>query len=110
MQSSRLIERDFAAAGLERHHQLHLVMHVLGEGRIRHACPIRHDGVGGLGEEERRIAHVVPHFADVFFVIAADAPDAPHRKHLVGTGHRDGGLGRRRDDVALRGSAHDHSS
>src|SRR5262249_52365904 len=30
----RLIERDVASAGLERHHQLHLVMHVLGEGRI----------------------------------------------------------------------------
>src|SRR5262249_49240853 len=32
----RLIERDIAPAGLERHHQLHLVMHVLGERGIRH--------------------------------------------------------------------------
>src|SRR5215472_5338215 len=91
----RLIERDVAPAGLERHHQLHLVMHVLGERGIGHVSSVRHDGVGGLGEEERRIAHVVPHLADVFFVIAADAPDAANGKHLVAAGHRDGSLGRR---------------
>src|SRR5215813_1960633 len=85
-------------------------MHVLGEGRIRHAPPVRHDGVSGLGEEERRIAHVVPHLADVFLVIAADAPDTAHWKRLVGAGYRNGGLGRWRDDVILGVSVHDRSS
>ncbi len=97
----RLIELDVAAARLERDHQLDLVVHVLGERRIGHGRAIRHDGVGGLGEEERRVAHVVAHLADVLLVVAADAPDAAHRKRLVGAGHRDGGLRRRRDDVAL---------
>src|SRR5262245_1939288 len=32
----RLVELDVAAAGLERHHQFHLAMHVLGERRVGH--------------------------------------------------------------------------
>src|SRR5262249_24378427 len=97
----RLLEPDVAAARLERHHQLHFVMYILGERWIRHGCPVRHHRVGGLGEEKRWIAHVMTHLFDVLLVIAPDAPDAAHRKRLVATGDRDGGLRRRRNDIAV---------
>src|SRR5262249_45641123 len=78
----------------------------LVRGRIGHIRPIRHDGVGGFGEEKWRIADVLPHLADVFLIIAADAPDAAHRKPLVGAGNRDGCLGRRWNDVAMSVGGH----
>ncbi len=56
---------------------------------------VRHDRVGGLGEEERRLALVLPHLLDVLEIVAADAPDAAHRKQLVAAGDREGGLRRR---------------
>src|SRR5262249_26920808 len=79
----RALERDVSATGLERYHKLDLVMHVLGQGRVGHTCLVWHDGVGRLGEEEGRIAHVLAHLADVLFVIATDAPNAAHRKHFA---------------------------
>ncbi len=75
-------DRNIAAAAFERDHQLDLVMHVLGQRRVGHRAAVRHDGVGGLGEEERRRALVLAHLADVLDVIAADAPDAAHRENL----------------------------
>ena len=55
--------------------------------------------VGGLGEEERRLALVLAHLLDVLEVVAADAPDAADRKQLGGAGDGEGGLRRGRNDV-----------
>ena len=65
------------------------------------------DGVRGFGEEERRRAFVLAHFADVLDVVAADAPDAAHREHLARARDLDIGLRRLRNDVLLV-VAHDH--
>jgi hypothetical protein len=97
----RPLELDVAPAGLERHHELDLVMHVLGERRVGHRPAIRHDGIGGLCEEERRLAHILPHLANMLLIVAADAPDPPHGESSFGTGHRDCGSRRGRDDVGL---------
>ena len=95
----RLGDRNVAAAALERDHQFDLVMHVLGERGVGHRTAVRHDGVGGLGEIERRQPLVLAHFADVLDIIAPDAPDAADRKHFVRAGDRDTRLRRRRNDV-----------
>src|SRR5262249_61743917 len=62
---------------------------------------VRPHGVGGLGEEERGLALVLPHLADVFEIVAPHAPDSAHRKQLRRAGDRDGRLGRRRNDVTI---------
>jgi hypothetical protein len=77
------------------------MVHVLGQRRVGRCAAIGHDGVGGLGEEERRLALVLAHLADVLEIVASDAPDAAHRKRLVGAGDRNRSLRRWRDDVAL---------
>ena len=102
----RPLGRDVAPAALERDHEFDLVMHVLGERRIGYRAAVRDDRVGRLGEEERRLAHVLAHLLDVLDVIAADAPQAADRKEFVGAGNRDGGLRRRRNDVAFGVGAH----
>ena len=102
----RLGHRDVAPAALERHDQLDLVMHVLGQRRIGHRAAVRHDRVGRLGEEERRLAHVLPHLLDVLDIIAADAPQAADRKQLIGAGNGENGLRRRGNDVAFGVGAH----
>ena len=103
----RLLRLDVAAAALERDDKLDLVVHVLGQRRIGRRAAVRHDGVGGLGEEERRFAHVVAHLLDVLDVIAADAPQPAYRKKFVGAGDRDRRLRRLRDDVVFSVGAHD---
>ena len=95
----RLVLRDVAAAGLQRHDHLDLVMQVAGQRRVGHRAAVMHDRVGGLGEEERRLALVLSHLLDVLEIIAPDAPDAPHRKHLAAAGDLHGGLRCGRDDV-----------
>ena len=75
-------DRDVAAAALERDHEFDLVVHVLGQRRIGHRSAVRHDRVGGLGEEERRRPLVLPHLADVLDIVAADAPDAANGESL----------------------------
>ena len=107
MQSSAFSGLDVAAAALERDDQLDLVVHVLGQRRIGHRAAVRHDGVGGLGEEERRLAHVLAHLLDVLDIIAADAPQAADRKIFVGAGDRNRGLRRLRDDIAFGVGAHE---
>src|SRR5262249_27311851 len=97
---------DVAPAAHERDHELDLVLKVLGQRWIRHGRAVGHDRVGWLGEEKRWIAHVVTHFADVLFVVAADAPDAADRKQLAGTGNGDRRLRRRRNDVARGAHVH----
>src|SRR5674476_470701 len=94
-------DRDVAAAALERDHQLDLVVHVLGQRRIGHGAAVGHDGVGRLGEIERRQPLVLAHLADVLDIVAADAPDAANREFLGGTGDGDGCLRGRRNDVVV---------
>ena len=79
-----------------------LVVHVLGQRRIRHRVAVGHDRVGRLGEIERRQALVIAHFADVLDIVAADAPDAANREQLLRSGDRNGSLRRRRVIRALR--------
>jgi len=78
----RVLGFDVSAAAFERHHQLDLVLHVLGQRRLRHGAAVGHDGVGGFAKEERRLAHVLAHLLDMLDVIAADAPQPADRKIL----------------------------
>src|SRR5580692_9595867 len=103
----RVFGLDVAAAAFERHDQLDLVMHVLGQRRVGHRAAVGHDRVRGLGEEERRLAHVLAHLLDVLDVIAADAPQAANRKILIGAGNRNRSLWRLRNDIALCVGAHE---
>src|SRR5580704_14140883 len=103
----RVFDLDVAATAFERHHQVDLVMHVLGQRRVGHRAAVGHDRVGGLGEEEWRLAHVLAHLLDVLDVIAADAPQAANRKILIGAGNRNRSLRRLRNDIAFRVGAHE---
>src|SRR5690606_24957294 len=54
--------RDVAPARLQRHHQLDLVMEILGGAGKRHRRAVFHHGVAGLGEKERRLpVRIAPH-------------------------------------------------
>ena len=80
-------------------------MEVGGARRIGNVRARQDQGVGGLGEEERRIAVVAAHFAAVGSVVAADAEDAPHREGaglpLHGRDHK----GRRGQDIGAHEAA-----
>jgi hypothetical protein len=95
----RAFRRDLAAAFLERHHQLELVVHVL------RARGVRERAVGGerirrLGEEERRVAvRIVAHLAGVLGVVAPDAENPVHREQVGRVPDRQGYDPRRRDHV-----------
>ena len=87
--------RNIAAARFQRRHQLDLVMIVLGQrgigmigdGTDRDVL----DRIGRLLEEERRLAvGIGSHFARVRRIVAPDAIDPPHRKHIGLTDNRDG--------------------
>ena len=76
---------DVPSTLTDRHHQLDLVVEVVRARGIRDARVARHDGIGRLGEEERRLPiGVRAHFARVRGVVAADAVDAMDGE-LVGT-------------------------
>src|SRR5262249_40437258 len=68
---------DVAPARADRGDELDLVMRVLGEAGVVDAARLtrRHgdDGIGGLEEEERRLAAGEAHFLGVFDVVAAHA-------------------------------------
>ena len=96
-QAERGVPADVRAARPQRHHQLHLVVQVVGERRIGRVDAGQYERVGRLGEEERRIGIVAPaHLAPVRRVVAPDAEDAPHREQRRLADDRNGGL-RRRD-------------
>src|SRR5262245_70497 len=95
--------RDISSAALQRNHKLDFVVHILGQRRIRYGAAVWHNGVRRLREEERGRALVLPHFANVLDVIAADAPDAADGEHLVGACNRDCSLRPGRNDVAAVG-------
>ena len=59
------------------------------------------DGIGGLHEEEGRLAiGVLAHLARMGRIIAPDAENAPDREAVGAPGDRDGSLRRGRQDVA----------
>ncbi|MGY3356542.1 hypothetical protein ACVWZK_003205 [Bradyrhizobium sp. GM0.4] len=91
----RLLGRDVAAAGFQRGDQLDLVVIVLGQRRIGMIGDFAHgdvlDRVGGLLEEERRLAVRVRAALDrVRRVVAPDAVDAADLEHLSFADDRDG--------------------
>ena len=101
----RVLHRDVAPAAADGQHELDLVVHVAGAGRIGEVgrLPRRgdDDGVGRLAEEERRLAvGVEAHLARVRSVVSADTVDPAHGKDVGGggNGHGDGRGGR--DSVA----------
>jgi hypothetical protein len=89
-----------ALSALERDHEFDLVMQILGQRRMRDGRAVGHDRVGRLGEEKRWIAHVVTHLADMFLVVAADAPDPAHRKQFARVSDSDCRLRGRGNDLA----------
>ena len=83
---SRLRPATLHARLADRHHELDLVVEVLGGQRIADAARRcrRHDGhdrVGRLGEEERRLlGGIAAHLLRVLGVVAADAIDVADRE------------------------------
>src|SRR6185503_19306609 len=76
-----------------------------GHRRMSRTLAGRHDGVGGLGEEERRITVVAPHLAEVGGVVAPHAEDAAHREGLAPPLDGQGDNGGRIEDIGAHGPA-----
>ena len=81
-------------AALHRDNEFDLVMEILGQGRVGDGGAILNDHVGMLGEEKRQRPLVISHLADVFEIVASDAPDAADRIGLGVADNGQGGLGR----------------
>src|SRR5688572_20082439 len=78
----RSIDRKVSAALLQSYHQLDLMVHVRGSGRVGEYA-VEHEIVGILLKEERSLAvRVVAHLHSVRRVVPANAIDAVDRKHL----------------------------
>ena len=57
------------------------MVEVIGRGREWNPASVRHDGGGGLHEEEGRLAvRVVAHLDRVLGIVAPDAEDTPDGK------------------------------
>ncbi len=93
------------AAALHRDDQFDLVVQVLGQRRVGDGGAFRLQHVGVLGEEERRRAFVISHLADVFEIIAPDAPDAADWKGfgVAGDGERSLRRGRNNEGSSVHG-------
>src|SRR5690606_18269721 len=103
----RARDRKVAAAVADRDDELDLVLQIVGAGRIGHPRTIGHDRVGGLLEEERRIALVtLLHLADVLEIVAPDAVDATHGERSIVSGDGDDGRSRRGRRRGTPRSAH----
>ena len=87
----RLLDRDVRTAATDGADQFDLVMQVSGVGGVGDGRAALHDGVGGLGEEERRLAAGAAHLAGVGGVVASDAEDATHGEAVSGPVDGDGG-------------------
>src|SRR5690606_31704742 len=94
----RIADRDVAARLTDCDDELDLVMQVGGAWGVRHGGIVRHDCIGRLREEERRLAlGILTHLSRMCRVVAADAIDASNRKAVVTAANLDGGrcLGRK---------------
>ncbi|MNV50425.1 hypothetical protein D3C71_1424360 [compost metagenome] len=94
-----LVDRQLAGRGVlaDRHHQLHLMVQVLGGERVGdHIVMPDHDRIGRFAEEHRAAAiiggrHGRTHFARVISEVAAHAVYATHREGTA-AGDRNAGL------------------
>jgi hypothetical protein len=85
---ARACGRDVLAARTERHHQLELVVEVLGRGRVGD-FPRQRQRRRVLGEEEGWLPiGVMAHLSGVVGVVAPDAEHAPHREASLHAGDR----------------------
>jgi hypothetical protein len=65
------------------------VLEIFGFRRIGNGSTTDNNSIGGLGKEERRVAHVIAHFLDVLGIVAAHAIDTPNRiEATAGDGDR----------------------
>jgi hypothetical protein len=77
----RLVLRDMRGLWAERHHQLHLVVQVLGAGWIGHVLARLQHRMGRFGEVERRLTiDGMAHFSGMGGVVAPDTENPPDRK------------------------------
>ena len=84
-------------------HQFGFIVEVLRFGRIGDDLPIFDNGIGGFGEEKRRIAiRVLAHLSCMLGIVASDAEDPTHRETLVPTGDRQAD-GRRQRETVIHG-------
>ena len=81
----RGLHGDVGPTARQRDDELDLVVEVIGGDGEGEAAAVRHDGGGGLHEEEGRLAiGVVAHLDRVIGVVATDAEHARHREDGVG--------------------------
>ena len=93
-QRQRRVRRHVRPAASQGDDELDLVVQIVRRRRIGNRGAGRGDGVGGLGEEERRIAVVAAHLPPMGGVVATDAQNAPHGKQGVRSHDGDGRDGR----------------
>ncbi len=81
---------DVLATQTNGHHQLDFMVQVVREAGVGQGANLtrvhHHQRVSRLHEKEGRLAAGVAHFFGVFFIVAADAVNAMHRK-LGSTAH-----------------------
>ena len=95
--------RDVSAANANGHDEFDLVVQVGGLRRVGQVRPLRtacvENGVGPLGEEERRLAHRIgPHLAGMIGIVAPHAENPPDRKTGRAAHDSQAGCGRKRRD------------
>ena len=89
----RARDRNVGAALADGDNQLHLEMQIRGLRRIGNGRAAVDHGIGRFHEEERRLAiGILAHLAGMGGIIATHAEDAPYRKAVRTSCHRDRGL------------------
>src|SRR5690606_26640010 len=104
-----LVAVEHAGRGVapQGHDQLHLMVQLVGSGRVGDLA-VQDHGIGRLEEEHRRPARGRirgggAHLAGVLGEVAADAVDAPDGEAGTGAAHRDAYRDRGGHEVAHRG-------
>ena len=83
----RLILGNMRTTQADGHHQLNLVMHIAGAGRIGKVATGKNQAVGTFLEEERLFAvRVMAHFPGMVRIVPTDAIDPANRKQSIGAG------------------------
>jgi hypothetical protein len=101
----RLIGRQVGAAALQGHDQFDLVMQIAGRRRIGDLALQRGHRVGGLAEEERRIAAVSAHLAGMGGVVAPHAENPANGEGRARSLHRNRRNGVRGKGVGRHGAS-----